>query len=217
MKFPIRWKLAQTAELKWWESYLRHKPVESYLSWKKGYWSDFLVNIDITINRSERVLDAGCGPAGLFIILPDNKVDAIDPLIGAYESKLEHFSKDNYPWVTFHEVALENFESTIDFDTVFCLNAINHVADLQNSLQKLEKLVKPGGKLVLSVDAHNNNMIKKIFQTIPGDILHPHQYNLREYLQMVENTGLEVGASWLIKRELIFSYYVLVAHKTKKV
>ena len=217
MKIPLRWRLAQSAELKWWQRYLRHKPTKEYLEWKKNYWTSFLEQIKIGVNPSEHVLDAGCGPAGLFIILKDNKVDALDPLLEAYERKLDHFSMEQYPSVRFFNQSLESFEAPQQYDTVFCLNAINHVADLKSCFYQLNKLTKPGGRLILSVDAHNYPILKKIFQTLPGDILHPHQYNLGEYQDMLENSGFEVDSSLLVKRELIFNYYVCIAHKTEKV
>ncbi|MEM7102658.1 MAG: class I SAM-dependent methyltransferase [Bacteroidota bacterium] len=213
MKTPLRWKVAQAVELKWWQRYLRYKPTDEYIQWKKDYWITFLEKIDVKVSPNEVVLDAGCGPAGLFSILNKNKVVALDPLLDAYESKLPHFSKSTYPWVTFYNKAIEDFESPFVFDTIFCLNAINHVADLGLCLENLSSLLVPGGRLIISVDAHNNEFLKRIFQLIPGDILHPHQYNLSEYCSMIERTGLKIQHKDLVKKELIFSYFVCIAHR----
>jgi hypothetical protein len=36
-------------------------------------------------------------------------VDALDPLLSAYEGRLSHFSRADYPEVTFFESGLEHF------------------------------------------------------------------------------------------------------------
>ena len=52
--------------------------------------------------------------------------------------------------------------------------------------EKLVKLTKSGGKLIVSIDAHNYQLFKHVFRLITGDILHPHQYDLKEYKKMLE-------------------------------
>ena len=75
----FRWKIAQAAEMRWWKTYLKKKPVADYLQNKKAYWHRVLKLADVHIKDSDLVLDAGCGPAGIFIILNNNTVDAIGP------------------------------------------------------------------------------------------------------------------------------------------
>ena len=78
-----KWKLAQTLEYKWWQNYLKKKDTNEYLQWKIHYWQDVLLQISkyVDIPNSKTILDAGCGPAGIFIALKGNTVDAIDPLL----------------------------------------------------------------------------------------------------------------------------------------
>ena len=76
-----RWKVAQKAEIGWWKRYLKKKPVGDYIEWKRKYWTEFLSSVSdvIDVDQDHEILDAGCGPAGIFIILEGNKVTAIDP------------------------------------------------------------------------------------------------------------------------------------------
>ena len=99
------------------------------------------------------------------------------------------------------------------YDAIFCLNAINHVADLAHCFDVLVAAAKKGGKLVVSIDAHNYKLLKHIFQALPGDILHPHQYDLAEYQAMLTTRGCSIDKVILKKHEFIFDYYVLVATK----
>jgi SAM-dependent methyltransferase len=231
----FRWKIAQAAEIRWWQGYLKNKPTTDYAVWKTKYWQDLLTEIgldavyhsELKIKNSElktdkndvytegsRILDAGCGPAGIFMIFKSQEVDALDPLLDEYEAKLPHFRRENYPNVQFFSQPLESFSDKKSvYDTVFCLNAINHVADLQRAFDVLVDATKSGGTLVVSIDAHNYGFLKTIFQALPGDVLHPHQFDLAEYSAMLTSRGCRIERTILKKSEFIFNYYVLVATK----
>lgn len=207
----LKWRLAQKLEINWWKRYLKTKSPEEYLAWKRNYWKDFLVKMDLKVAKNATVLDAGCGPAGIFIGFPKNPVTALDPLLDQYES-LPHFQPKEYPNVNFISEPLESAQIP-KFDYVFCLNAINHVSDLSASMDKIADAVTEGGTLILSIDAHNFQFLKHIFRLLPGDALHPHQYDLAEYEQMVTSRGFEIINSVLVKKEFIFDYWSLVAVK----
>jgi SAM-dependent methyltransferase len=239
----FRWKIAQAAEIRWWQGYLKNKPTTDYAVWKTKYWQDLLTEIGLdgfytegssdlrfqisdvgNVPKSDlpnpkytegsRILDAGCGPAGIFMIFKNQEVDALDPLLDEYEAKLPHFRRENYPNVQFFSQPLESFSDKKSvYDTVFCLNAINHVADLQRAFDVLVDATKSGGTLVVSIDAHNYGFLKTIFQALPGDVLHPHQFDLAEYSAMLTSRGCRIERTILKKSEFIFNYYVLVATK----
>jgi len=209
----LRWRVAQFFEIRWWRHYLVRRDKPDYLVWKRGYWRDFLQKSGLDIPSHASVLDAGCGPAGIFIILEKQTVYALDPLLEHYEKSLPHFRRSDYPQVRFFNKPLEDYFSDKAFDYVFCLNAINHVADLPGCFNRLAALTKSGGVLAISIDAHNRGWIKKMFRLVPADILHPHQYDLQEYRAMLVGRGFQVRKEVLIKKQAIFNYYLLVAEK----
>lgn len=209
----LRWKTAQAAEIRWWRAYLRKKDKSEYLAWKKDYWRGFLQNCGLAVPMGARCLDAGCGPAGVFTVLEQQQVVAIDPLLGRYEAELEHFQPADYPHVQFIESPLEQLPTAEPFDVVFCLNVINHVADIRACWERLWAATRAGGVLVVSVDAHNRAFFKHLFRLIPADILHPHQYDLAEYIQMAEGFSPQRVEVKPLKREFFFSYYALVVYK----
>jgi len=206
-----RWRIAQAAEIRWWNNYLKHKPKADYLQWKHTYWRNLLAKTGLNFGANERILDAGCGPAGIFMALEDHEVDAVDPLLERYEADLAHFDQKNYPHTTFFNLPLEKFQASQKYDKVFCLNAINHVADLNLCFDNLVQLTKKGGDLIVSIDAHNYKAFKTIFRAIPGDILHPHQYDLEEYEKMLTDRDCTIQKTELVKREFFFNYFMLVA------
>jgi 2-polyprenyl-3-methyl-5-hydroxy-6-metoxy-1,4-benzoquinol methylase len=206
----LRWQIAQFAEIRWWQQYLKGKDPVGYLQWKTSYWQDFMDKVGVHPQPGETVLDAGCGPAGVFITIKNNDVDAVDPLVDHYEEKLPHFKKSAYPNVTFFSLPFEKFDVTENYDVVFCLNAINHVENLEKCFDKLANYTKKGGKLVISIDAHNHQLFKRIFRLIQVDTLHPHQYDLKEYKNMLESRGFEVTHVELFQKRFLFDYYALV-------
>jgi len=209
----LKWKLAQTLEIRWWKNYLKDKDVATYIEWKKDYWKDFLKNIPhLPKLENLNILDAGCGPAGIFTVLENNQVDAIDPLMDKYQN-LEHFNAAWYPFVTFKNQSIEQLDIQKKYDVIFCLNAINHVENIDLAYQKLANALKENGLLIVSTDAHRNKLLHKIFKLLPGDVLHPHQYNLKEYEQFLENNHISVFPSVLIKKDFIFDYYLTYGKK----
>lgn len=207
-----RWKTAQFAERKWWQNYLKDKDVTKYLEWKKSYWQNLLEKCmsSIKISSSDRILDAGCGPAGMFILFPNHQTVAFDPLIEKYENDLPHFKKSMYPKVRFIESGLEDFTLNEKFEVVFCMNAINHVHNINLSYDNLFKHVSSNGFVIITIDAHNHSFFKHLFRLIPGDILHPHQYDLKEYKKLMTDRGCEIMATEHLKHEFFFDHYMLI-------
>ncbi|MCO5248688.1 MAG: methyltransferase domain-containing protein [Chitinophagales bacterium] len=215
MKKTLKWKIAQSLEIKWWKRYLSDKNPEKYLKWKKNYWKQVLQEIGVSDEiKDKNILDAGCGPAGIFMAFENaSSVKAIDPLLDKY-TDLPHFRPRSYPNVGFEKMPLELLDGQMKYDMVFCMNAINHVSDIHLAYDKLCDVVKAHGTLVVSIDAHNHPILKKIFRALPGDALHPHQYDLKEYEQFLIERGFKIKTSFLKTHGRIFDYYILVAENT---
>ena len=210
-----RWNAAQFAERKWWQNYLKTKEVSEYLSWKKKYWENLLqkCNPYFSINENDTILDAGCGPAGMFMLFGNNKTTAFDPLIDSYENDLPHFKKNNYSSVTFINNGLEDISINEKFDKIFCMNAINHVQDIELCYDNLIQLAKPDAFVIVTIDAHNYSFFKKIFRLLPGDILHPHPYDLNEYEKFLTSRNCDLIKSIHLKQDFFFDHYMLIAQK----
>lgn len=209
----MRWKFAQWIEIRWWKKYLSDKEVDSYLQWKRTYWTSFLSEIQLSVPIGSKILDAGCGPAGIFTILKDQEVDAIDPLLDQYEAQIDVFNPEVYPWVSFRCMELEALTDQECFDQVFCLNVINHVRRFDRSLDALTSALKSNGNMVLSIDCHRYALLKWVFRLIPGDILHPHQHALEDYENALIERGLTIDRRVRLKRGNLFDYYAVVATK----
>ncbi|WP_170254622.1 class I SAM-dependent methyltransferase [Phaeodactylibacter luteus] len=203
----LRWRAAQAAEILWWRQYLKRKPPEAYLAQKKAYWERLLSEQGMGAPEGAEVLDAGCGPAGVFMVLGGAKVTALDPLLDRYAA-LPHFAEADYPGVAFRQQALEALNEEARYDLIYCLNAINHVKSLDRSLASLYRSLKPGGTCWLSTDAHHFPWLQPVFAALPGDILHPHQFTQEQYLRRLLRAGFAIKGQRLLKRDGLFDYWL---------
>jgi 2-polyprenyl-3-methyl-5-hydroxy-6-metoxy-1,4-benzoquinol methylase len=209
-----KWRLAQYLEIRWWQNYLKNKDWPRYLEQKKAYWQHFIAQTNSPPLANECILDAGCGPAGIFLVLGKNEVSAIDPLLFKYSEGLP-FKAEDFPWVQFENRALEDLVENGTYDRIYCLNAINHVRDWDLCLDQLIVALKPGGILVLSTDLHRWTALRYLFRMIPGDALHPHQHALYEYVAAMQKRGMALQRLELLKQGGIFSYWAMVCRKSQ--
>ncbi len=204
----LRWRTAQWLERRWWRSYLKGKSPEEYLADKRAYWARTLAELDWKPVAGRRVIDAGCGPAGIFIHLYDKEdVSALDPLLDKYETDLPIFNRADYPSVNFLHQPLEASSPEGEtYDAIYCFNAINHVADWGLALDALTALAAPGARMIMTSDVHRHAWLMPIFKALPGDALHPQQHDARAYREALEQRGWVVERELLLRTEAIFEY-----------
>lgn len=205
----MRWKIAQFFERKWWQRYMKNKDSVEYLHWKKDYWRGLIADFNYEPGDFKGpILDVGCGPAGIFTIFAEAETVGVDPLIESYvEDGI--LVKEDYPRVKFISKAYEDYQPTIKYRTVFCLNAINHFKDIDFSFKHLREMTEINGTIFLSIDAHKYRFLKRVFAFLQFDILHPHQYTLEEYEEFLRVNRLEVVNKHLKEKHSMFDYWVL--------
>jgi len=88
-----------------------------------------------------RVLEVGCGRGDLAraVARLGYKVSAIDPQAPV--------------GTIFHAVSLEEFADPGPFDAVVANLALHHIPDLSGALGKIERLLRPGGRLIVNEHA----------------------------------------------------------------
>ena len=71
-----------------------------------------------------------------------------------------------------------------EFDTVVCLNVLEHIEDHEGALQRLYEVLVPGGRLALFVPAD-----QKLFGTIDTQVGHFRRYSREELQRIIEAAG----------------------------
>jgi glycosyltransferase involved in cell wall biosynthesis len=71
-----------------------------------------------------------------------------------------------------------------EFDTVVCLNVLEHIEDHEGALQRLYEVLMPGGRLALFVPAD-----QKLFGTMDTQVGHFRRYSREELQRVMEAAG----------------------------
>lgn len=206
-----RWQLAQSLEQRWWTRYTGKKRPEEYLTWKRSYWQNYIQHLPASLQyklqaETLRILDVGCGPAGIFIVLQNHCVDCVDPLLPRY-IHLEIFDPGWYPHATFHARRAEEWQPPAPYDIIFCTNALDHMKDWKIALQRMASWLKAGGFLVLSVDI-SSNPVGTLLKLLPFDLLHPHKITHTHLITTARRNSLYL-LSWQVLRRRPHAIYTL--------
>ena len=159
---------------------------------------------------AESLLDAGCGD-GRFLAGIARLPNRPGRLVGAdisqriLETAGQWSQRDGFEL----ELVRANIEALpipdASFDRVLCVQAIEHLLDPQAGLAEMARVLRPGGKLVLSTDSARNlvsraiNAPRTMAVRLVGlrgrrlKVHFPHRaFHPDEIVRMVEETGLAV-------------------------
>lgn len=130
-----KWLKAQNGELDCWINVKNKILTSDYLEAKKRYYNELLSIIKNFIKKSRSFLDIGCGPSGIFISLlnKDFRRVGIDSLMNDYLKNFPYLSQLGVNWIN---NSFEGEYFTEKFDTIFILNALDH---MQNPEQVIKK------------------------------------------------------------------------------
>jgi SAM-dependent methyltransferase len=155
-----------------------------YLRWQLEQFESFL---------GKRVLEVGCGIGGVIAQLGQRElVMGID-----IEELLVDFARKRFAKNPGHEFACADISLMSDemigsmkrkrFDTVVCINVLEHVEDHDRATRAMADVLLPGGELCLLVPAHPS-----LFG--PYDVTDGHfrRYTKDSLRKVLEGTGFEV-------------------------
>jgi SAM-dependent methyltransferase len=156
-----------------------------------------------------RVLDAGAG-IGTFTELaaPGREVVAAEPDAASAAALADRFGdRPNVEVLPLDATELGR-RAAGDFDSVVCFNVLEHIADDDEALRALRRLLRPGGRLLLLVPAH-----PVLFGETDRTVLHERRYAKRPLRRQLQAAGFAVdelrhvnpvGAlGWLVSSRLL--------------
>lgn len=147
------------------------------------------------LNAGDRVLDVGCG-WGSFVEQAGQRGIQVTGLTISHQSEqfvTELIGSQQLPARVFNQDVL-TFESPEPYDAIVILGVMEHLPDYHAVLRKMQRLLKPGGRVYLDASASREKYVKPAFisrYVFPGD----HSYFcLHDFLGAVAETPLEVLA-----------------------
>lgn len=143
-------------------------------------------------NVGSRVLDAGCGTGLLSLELLRRGCDvtAVDHEPSMVAVSTRTFARGGFPGVVARRLSLEDLGALGRgaFDTVYCCDVVEHVADDRRAMAELVDLVRPGGRLVVTVPAW-----QFLFGERDVRMGHFRRYGKRQLTDLVRSTpGIEL-------------------------
>lgn len=146
-----RWKAAQQFEQTTWErlSYASSDRAQEHAFWFDGYKD---VKQDLG-----GVLEVGCGPFTQLATIKENRqisrVVLQDPLVLRYLAHPNCVYKNGRFFdfsTTLRSCLAEDLDYDSEFDTIICINVLEHVMDVEQVFGKMHQALKVGGTLVFS-------------------------------------------------------------------
>jgi len=135
----------------------------------------------------QRVLEVGAGTGTITQFLRDRDrvlaTDVDSQYIHLLERRFEHNGNVD---VAIYDLSRPPPErvSAQTYDTILCLNVLEHVADDRGALARMYDLLEPGGRLVLLVPAH-----EALYGAIDESIGHYRRYESEPLRRLLEESG----------------------------
>ncbi len=138
----------------------------------------------------DRVLEVGCG-VGTFtgylrnheqVVVTDNNEQYLTLL----RNRLQHFTNFDFRRIDWEHADLDELRAC-HFDTVLCLNVLEHIEKDDNAISTFASVLAPGGRLHLQVPAMN-----RLYGEIDRTIGHFRRYDRDELTARLRSHGFEI-------------------------
>jgi SAM-dependent methyltransferase len=177
-----QWEAASELERRVWTD----------LSWQKmpaerraSEWERHLTAVGLSLASftHQDVLDVGCGPTGAVYFVEAARRVGLDPLADLYQEWNGHWG-DRIELITADAESMPLDDDS--FETVFCVNCLDHTRDPAAVVNEIARVLKPGGTLVLHVDL--DSPLRKLHKRLRphAGVMHPHSLTrgwLRDHLE----------------------------------
>jgi len=158
---------------------------QNYRNWMHSRLAPFI---------GQRLLEVGCGIGNFTQIFLDRELVVAADIYGPCVEQLRIRLGNNLNLVPKEldisdpaTLALASYE----FDTVICLNVLEHIEDDLKALSHMQSVLKPAGRLVLLVPA-----FQFLYGTVDRSLDHYRRYTRKNLLPRMREAGFKVETSF---------------------
>lgn len=166
----------------------------------------------LKIDRRLDVLDIGCGAGTMSFLIASwgNKVEGIDVSSKSIDSCQKSAQALGLDGLTvFKRADFLNYKEDRKFDYIICLEVIEHIEDDKKALKKMFNLLKPSGKLIISIPSKNAPLFKLgIAKSFDKRVGHLRRYTLEELEEKFEEVRFRILESY--KKEGIIRNFLFL-------
>jgi tocopherol O-methyltransferase len=184
-------------------------------SWESAFQKTHTRYLDaLQISRAQRALELGCGRGGFSNILAQHTQGTVLG-IDISRSQLSHTKRFNHSNLRFKSHDIMHVDDlTETFDAVACLDAAFYLPDKALAIERLSKVVEPGGRVLL-VDWCRHEGLSAVQEEL---VLHPFMRywgvpsleTIRSYRRIFRHSGFSVldvtDLNEQVKRNWEFGY-----------
>jgi 2-polyprenyl-3-methyl-5-hydroxy-6-metoxy-1,4-benzoquinol methylase len=159
----------------------------AYCRWQLDQFAPYL---------GRRILEIGCGVGGIIDLLgPRDLICGLDveaDVLAYAAERFRHRPECQFELCDISEADSETLEGLRQeqFDTIICMNVLEHIRDDIGALQRMEEVLAPGGTLALLVPAHLG--LYGPYDKVDG---HYRRYNKAYLRTILQQTGLRLVRS----------------------
>ncbi|MNR80341.1 Demethylrebeccamycin-D-glucose O-methyltransferase [compost metagenome] len=142
----------------------------------------------------EEILEVGAGIGNLSAFVADRRRVCLTDVNATYLNQLnDRFGQQTNVSVHAWDLGTPAPEALEpgSFDTVICLNVLEHIQDDRAALRRMVDLLKPGGHLALLVPAH-----AFLYNGLDEELDHFRRYSKPGLRQLLEESGFHVYKLW---------------------
>jgi SAM-dependent methyltransferase len=153
-----------------------------------------------------RLCEIGCGIGTITqFTLNHEKVVGVEPSPESLQTARERFSDHLNVQIADKFLSACPCDEVPEggFDSVICLNVLEHIEDDINALQRMRRLCAPKGRVVILVPAHMS-----IFGRLDESFGHWRRYNRRTLRRAFEQAGLKVTYSFYMNSLGYFGWWL---------
>jgi glycosyltransferase involved in cell wall biosynthesis/SAM-dependent methyltransferase len=153
----------------------------------------------------QRVLEIGAGTGNLTVNLVPRKLYWASDLNPSYVAGLEKL-RESRPYLQVGHTDgcnAETFPPTRDFDTVICLNVMEHVEDAGQLMRNIASALSTGGRAVILVPQG-----RWLYGTLDQALGHRLRYSSRELASVGRQAGFEIEQFIHFNRPGIFAWWL---------
>jgi ubiquinone/menaquinone biosynthesis C-methylase UbiE len=157
----------------------------------RAEWVRHFGDLGLTLDQfTGSVLDIGCGPTGAIYYLPNlSRRVGIDPAASSFTRwNIDH--RERYQ-IELIEAGAERLDfPDASFDSVFCINCLDHTTDPESVVTEIHRVLKPDGRIVLffDMDSPLRKLHKKVRPTC--GLMHPHSFDCTWVDRVIVSSGL---------------------------
>ena len=141
------------SDYKWWKDVYDHRLPRGFFSFEMIRRKEILletVNGMVGARTSVAILECGCGPGGIL-----GEINAAGHLLVGVDINFNSLSKakndcDSLGTLLQADIERLPFDNN-SFDIAYCVGVLSYLEDDRNALQEICRVMKPGGKIIISV------------------------------------------------------------------